>query len=94
MQRGFAGLDVKGTKAYVLRSLLPPKCRAIVKGPDVQTSFFMLVLALIDFSPSKKIPAGELGTSVVQTVLHTPVCCALATVPDMAMAPLLLRCTL
>ena len=48
-----------GAKAYVLRSILPPKCRAIVKGPNAHHGFFMLVLSLIDFSPSKKIPAGE-----------------------------------
>ncbi len=54
---------MKGAKAYVLRSILPPKCRAIVKGPDVQHGFFMLVLSLIDFSPSKKIPAGKLSNT-------------------------------
>jgi len=54
-----AGLEVKTTKSYVLRSLLPAKCRAIVKAPDVSNAFFMLVLSLIDFSPSKKLPVGE-----------------------------------
>ncbi len=54
-----AGLEVKTTKSYVLRSLLPAKCRALVKAPDVSNAFFMLVLSLIDFSPSKKLPVGE-----------------------------------
>lgn len=54
-----AGLEVKTTKSYVLRSLLPAKCRAIVNAPDVSNAFFMLVLSLIDFSPSKKLPVGE-----------------------------------
>ena len=71
---GIAGLDVKGAKAYILRSLLPPKCRAIVKAPDVYYGFFMLVLSLIGFSPSKKIPAGMFPQNDYCGALLTCIC--------------------
>jgi hypothetical protein len=54
-----AGQDAKGAKAYVMRSLLPPKARAIVKGPEVSQAFAMVVLALINLSPSKKLGKGK-----------------------------------
>lgn len=85
---------MKGTKAYVLRSLLPPKCRAIVKGPNVHHGLFMLVLSLIDFSPSKKIPAGELGIMAIDIQSHTQMRSAAARVSNMAMASLRLPCAL
>ena len=49
---------MKTSKAYVMRSLLPAKCRELVKAPDVSQAFAMLVLSLIDLSPSKKLSAG------------------------------------
>lgn len=42
-----------------MRSLLPPKARAIVKGPEVSQAFAMVVLALINLSPSKKLGKGK-----------------------------------
>ena len=49
---------MKTSKAYVMRSLLPAKCRELVRAPDVSQAFAMLVLSLIDLSPSKKLSAG------------------------------------
>ena len=53
-----SGLEVKTSKAYVMRSLLPAKCRELVRAPDVSQAFAMLVLSLIDLSPSKRLSAG------------------------------------
>ena len=53
-----AGQDIKTTKGYVMRSLLPPKCRSIVRKPNVNDAFAMFVLSLIDLAPSKKLSEG------------------------------------
>ena len=52
---------MKTSKAYVMRSLLPAKCRELVRAPDVSQAFAMLVLSLIDLSPSKKLSAGAVA---------------------------------
>lgn len=60
---------MKTSKAYVMRSLLPAKCRDLVRAPDVSEAFAMLVLSLIDLSPSKKLSAGANVYSMPSTPL-------------------------